>query len=102
MDIQAQIPMALCVIHNFIHKHDSDKNEEVLPETQSFINGDDSDSQCPTMAMVEERNTEAGIRCDWIVQDMWDNYLHVLYDQGIDIVNPLDDDDFNDFYDNNS
>ena len=31
---------------------------------------------------------------------MWEDYLHVPYDWGIDIVDPFNDADFDDFYDN--
>jgi hypothetical protein len=100
MDIQAQIPTALCAIHNFICEHDL--QEGVLPEIRSFFDGGDSDYEPPTVAMMEEANTEAGARRDWIAQEMWEDYVHVLHDRGIDIADPLDDDDFDEFDDNNS
>lgn len=96
MNIQAKIPTALCAIHNFICEHDP--QEGVLPETRSVFDGDDSDSgpQAPMAAMTEDANTEAGIGRDRIAQEMWEDYLDVLHDRGIDIMDPLDDDDFDD------
>jgi hypothetical protein len=100
MNIQAQIPTALCAIHNFIRMHDPEETDEMLLETQPSIDSEDSDSQFPVMDMMRE-NTEASMRRDQIAQEMWEDYLQVLYDRGIsDIVDPLDDDDFDDLYDN--
>ena len=64
MNIQAQIPTALCAIHNFICEHDS--QEGVLPEVRPVFDGDDSEPQAPTAAMTEDGNAEAGIGCDQI------------------------------------
>jgi uncharacterized alpha-E superfamily protein len=102
MDIQAQIPTALCAVHNFIREYDPEETKATLPEVKSFIDGDDSDPQSLATAMMEEGNTAAGIRHDRIAQEMWEDYLCVLHDRGIDIIDPLDDDDFDDFYDDNS
>jgi DDE superfamily endonuclease len=77
LDIQAQIPTALCAIHNFITEHDT--QEGVLPEARPVFDDDG-----PEEAMMElddaDAGMEAGIRHDQIVQEMWEDYLHVLHD----------------------
>ena len=102
MNIQAQIPTALCAIHNFICENDPQEGE--LPETRSIFDRGDFDSE-PSAADsgATRANTGAGIRRDRIAQEMWENYLHVLRDRGIgSIGDPLDDDDFDEVSDNNS
>ena len=47
MNIQAQIPTALCAIRNFIHMHDPKETDKMLLETQPFIDSDDPDPQFP-------------------------------------------------------
>ena len=74
----------------------------MLLETRSFFDGGDSDSEPLTEAMTEDANSEAGAMCDRIAREMWEDDLHILHDRGIDIADPLDDDDFNEFDDNNS
>ena len=51
----------------------------MLLETRSLFDGDNSDYEPPTAAMMEDANTEAGARCDQIAQEMWKDYLHVLH-----------------------
>ena len=80
MNIQGQITTTLCAIHNFICMHDSEEMDKMLLETQPFIDSDDPDLQFPVGAMTRENTELASIRRDQIAQEMWEDYLHVLYD----------------------
>jgi hypothetical protein len=56
LDIQAQISVALCILHNFIHTHDSD--EGLLAEVSDFFNdnsgfGNARDFSATTVAEVQ-------------------------------------------------
>ena len=75
LDIQAQIPVALCAIHNFIRAHDPN---EVLPADDQFQH----DPHPGTFAAGIETKNEANDRRDRIVQEMWDDYQCVCQERG--------------------
>ena len=75
MNIQAQIPTALCVIHNLICMHDPEETDKMLLETWPFIDSDDPDPQFPVGAMMRENTELASIRHDQIAQEMWEDYF---------------------------
>jgi hypothetical protein len=90
LDIQSWIPTALCAIHNFIQQHDSDEGE--LPRTNYFH--DDEHFQ---HAIVEEDHTGAGLRRDQIAQQMWEDYVALLNERGIEMLVDSDVDSDNSF-----
>jgi DDE superfamily endonuclease len=78
--VQAQIPSALCAIHNFIKVHDPKEDE--LPNlgnseySSSIPNpGDDGVRQ---VNYAEDDVFDVADRRDTIAQDMWDSYQNVL------------------------
>ena len=84
LDIQARIPAALCAIHNFIGIHNPD--EELIHA------GDENDENGDDNAPFDNHGAQAAgagfdgpsVRRDNIAQAMWDDYLAVRLERGID------------------
>jgi hypothetical protein len=94
--VQAQIPSALCAIHNFIQIHDP--KEDKLPdlENSDYSNlipnpGDNGVRQTD----YSEDNVSDGVavRRDKIAEDMWDSYQRILEARGEEESGDDDDDD---------
>ena len=68
MQIQAQIPAALCAIHNFISHHDPDEDE-----MEDFDDGGNDEHRA-----YNEEAIEPSVRRDRIAQEMWDDYQRLL------------------------
>ena len=93
MEVQARIPAALAAIHNFISIHN--------PHNQPISSTSDGAAQM--YDNVDEDVTFTGapdnsdIRQDMIVQKMWDDYVYICAERGIEmdaaIESDLDDDD---------
>jgi hypothetical protein len=82
LDVQVQILAALCVIHNFIHEHNTPP-DTWLSTTPSHhgsskYNGDNMDSQ--VHAGTEGNNN----RQDEIVMVMWEDYQTRCMEMGLD------------------
>jgi len=84
MDIQAHIPAALCVIHNFIWIHDA---EEVLEDERvhEFENDIEAHSLLGPQGDLEDGRVDEdkGMHAacsfrDQTTQAMWDEYQHIL------------------------
>ena len=84
LNIQAQIPSALCAIHNFIRMYD------ILPDTNLDNSlADDPDSEDLDVGPFtgdEEDDVDAGCFCDQIAEEMWEDYVHVLAERCIEAV----------------
>ena len=101
--VQAQIPSALCAIHNFIRIHDP--KEDKLPDLEnseyfsSIPNpGDDGVRQ---MDYTEnDISDDVAFRRDKIAQDMWDSYQRVLQARNEEEGGNEDDEDDEDEGDN--
>ena len=93
LDIQAQIPTALCAIHNFIRKHDPD--EGPLLEARDH-RGRDVGHDIPATEEVEQQGTTMGTKRDQIAQAMWEDYQRVLVERGTQDSDSLDDDELSD------
>ena len=89
LDIQAQIPTALCAIHNFIHIHDSDEGE--LLETRDLHNQDHNIFSEVSIEEEEELGIEMSAKWYQIAQAMWLNYQQVLIEADVQDFDPLDD-----------
>src|ERR1700678_720514 len=77
MQIQAQIPAALCAIHNFISHHDPDKDE--MEDFDDFDDGGDGDDgENDEHRAYNEEAIEPSVRRDRIAQEMWDDYQRLL------------------------
>lgn len=95
LDIQAQVPMALCAIHNFIHKHDPGGGP--LPEARDYYSCDvGHDIPAAEEVAVEHRGTEMSTKWDQIAEVMWEDYQCVLVDRGTQDDELLDDDELSD------
>lgn len=91
MDIQARIPMALCAIHNYIRIHDpAEAESDLVGDTPAEFFVDDNDHSGSGGADVFPQAAEglvageASLRHDQIARAMWDDYLHVLAERGLD------------------
>src|ERR1700678_2977377 len=74
MQIQAQIPAALCAIHNFISHHDPDEDE--MEDLDDGGDGDDGGND--EHRACNEEAIEPSVRRDRIAQGMWDDYKRLL------------------------
>ena len=82
LEIQAQIPAALCAVHNFIRVHDSNEGEHPSGP-------DSNDNFCRAGEVYSAENeplhgqnsSPAALCCDAIAQAMWDHYLQVCNDR---------------------
>lgn len=81
LDIQAQIPTALCAIHNFIRQHEPEELPAIvdnLPESDYL----DHTHDLSAVELIEEDSqSQPSIRRDQIAQAMWEDYQHVLLER---------------------
>jgi hypothetical protein len=89
MTVQAQIPAALCALHNFIRIHDS--QEELLDEEYDDYDGNTGDGFVRQVRNIEDNNSHGAIvrRRNQIAQSMWDSYQEILQDRQNVIENYL-------------
>jgi hypothetical protein len=91
--VQAQIPAALCAIHNFIRLHDLD--EGPLPGVDGASDKDtSSQAEQPDLDAVVGQDTasEMSSMRDQIAEAMWDQYQRVLQERELaDIDSEVDD-----------
>jgi len=95
LDIQARIPSALCAIHNFNRKHDLPDSEAFPNDGVYFDDNDDIDNGPHPTDDAEEDNNASTMR-DRIAQEMWEDYLNVLHERGLDFTDPLPEGDSSD------
>ena len=82
LEIQAQIPAALCAVHNFIWVHDSNKGEHLSgPEfsDDNFCHAGEVYS-AENQPLHGQNSSPATLHHDAIAQAMWDHYLQVCSD----------------------
>jgi hypothetical protein len=92
MEVQARIPAALAAIHNFIsilNPHDQPISSTFDGAAQMYDNVDE-DAEAP-------RPNDSDQRRDMIAQKMWNDYVCICAERGIDmdaaIESDLDDDE---------
>ena len=95
LKVQSRIPAALAAIHNFISIHNP--CDQPISSTISDSHGagrmyDDTDDD-DTMLMGAN---DADLRRNMIAQQMWDDYVCICAERGIDRDAALDDDEFED------
>ena len=76
MEIQAHIPASLAAVHNFIHYHQLEEEEEIDEDDDAPIGGqvdvdDDDDAAEPADIGLNEPDA----RRDGIATAMWDQYI---------------------------
>jgi hypothetical protein len=79
MTVQAQIPAALCALHNFIRIHDP--HEQDLPDEEYYDQGGYAgDGFVRQVRNVEDNNPRGAVarRRDLIAEAMWNSYQAVL------------------------
>ena len=79
--VQAQIPSALCAIHNFIKIHDPNDGEMTNLGNSEYSSSipNPGDNGVQQMNHVEDDvSHNVTVRRDKIAQDMWDSYQRVL------------------------
>ena len=89
LNIQAQIPAALCAIHNFIHTHDAD---DIMPE-MDLDNGNPNDHDYVASAAAAAQLDHPSEIRDHIAQQMWEDYVRVCNERGLDCDDQLGDKD---------
>ncbi|KAJ3822191.1 hypothetical protein EV361DRAFT_797823 [Lentinula raphanica] len=74
--IQCLIPLALCILHNFLRVFDPSRHaSELLPATREQPVGDPHGDLEPRTNMVREtESTRANARRDAIATAMWEQY----------------------------
>src|ERR1700729_427961 len=83
LEIQARIPAALCTIHNFIRTHDVDKNV-VEPDLGDDEAQNDHDHDHIASAAAAAELDCPFARQDHIAQQMWDDYVRIRNERGIE------------------
>src|ERR1700733_3755611 len=78
--IQAQIPAALCAIHNFIRIHDP-QEEELEDNGDTNSGGHTGDGFARQVSNIEG-NDAVTHRRNMIAQAMWSSYQHILQERG--------------------
>jgi hypothetical protein len=84
MDIQAQIPPALCAIHNFIRRHDPDEIQDILDNTfdEDDGGGDMFVGHLAAGPPDDEARNRANDKWDKIAEAMWNDYITYLAERG--------------------
>ena len=80
LDIQSQLPAALCAIHNFIQIHNKDKHDlEGFVDDKLYL----QDHDLPTVwnSHMENTHDEVRIMRDNIATAMWNQYQTILSSQ---------------------
>jgi hypothetical protein len=83
LEIQAWIPAALCTIHNFIRTHDVDENV-VEPDLGDDEAQNDHDHDHIASAAAAAELDRPSARRDHIAQQMWDDYVCICNERGIE------------------
>ena len=87
LDIQARILAALCALHNFICTHDTD---DIIPE----VNHDNTyDHDYATSSSVAAELNHPSEKRDLIAQQMWEDYICVREERGLDDEDEFADED---------
>ena len=89
LDIQARIPAVLCAIHNVIRAHDVD---DIIPEMDPDSGNPNDHDHIASSAAAEELDHPSEIR-DRIAQQMWEDYVRICDERGLDNENESDDED---------
>ena len=84
MNIQAYIPVALTVVHNFIHCHEPVEDDETEDEDGPGGRGAEDVNDGNDGAELDGVGiNEPDVRRDAIASIMWDQYLQELIDRGL-------------------
>ena len=78
--IQAQIPAALCAIHNFIHINNPSEEDSEIGGAEEQYNqqADAGDGVMHCIGFQESADDTVVARCDRIATEMWTSYQEVL------------------------
>lgn len=93
LDIQAQIPAALCAVHNFIRAHDFNEGPLTGGDEQHRQFDDYPEAAADQPGLGEESGSDGLGRRDEIAQEMWKDYQRVCRERGFDDVDVDDEDD---------
>ena len=104
MEVQARIPAALATIHNFISIHNP--HDRPISSTSNGVAVGMYDNVDEDVTFVEALGpNDSDLRRDTIAQKMWDDYVFICAERGIDDTDgmeseldddsDLDDSDFN-------
>jgi hypothetical protein len=81
LEVQAKIPAALAALHNFISIHNP-HDQPISSTTSDNVRMYDNVDEDFTLTGAEPDDTD--LRRDVIAQKMWDDYLHLCEERGID------------------
>jgi hypothetical protein len=78
--VQAQIPAALCAIHNFIHIHNPGEEDSEISGAEEQYNrqADAGDDVMHSIGFQESTNDAVVARRDRIAAEMWTSYQDIL------------------------
>ena len=100
LDIQARIPAAAAVLHNFIRIHDpTEQNDIEFQDAEDDNDTNDRDIQAGDQMNADnnEDGNEHNVRRDNIAIAMWNQYQTILLErQEIDDDDDIGDDDYDD------
>lgn len=77
MDVQAQIPIALVAVHNFIREHDPEEIADFKDILEDLPNLNDFGDLAEGPATRQER-AQADLTRDGIAREMWEDYQAYL------------------------
>ena len=84
MEIQARIPASLAAVHNFIHCHQLEEEEEIDEDDDAPIGGQvDVDDNDNAADLADIGLNEPDARRDGIATAMWDQYIQEHIFQGL-------------------
>lgn len=89
LDIQARIPAALCALHNFIRTHDAD---DITPELDVDHDNTYDHDHAASSSVAAELDHPSEKR-DLIAQQMWEDYIRVREERGLDDEDEFADED---------
>jgi hypothetical protein len=93
LKIQAQIPAALCTIHNFICMHNMGNTLSEPEFMDDMSNNHDHD----TLVAAEAETAHLSKRHNIIAQQMWEDYMNICSERGInEDENNQSDDEYRD------
>jgi hypothetical protein len=98
LEVQARIPAALASLHNFISIHNP--HDQPISSTTTGTNNvrmyDDVDEYFTSMGADSAEHRDTDLRRDRIAQKMWDDYVLLCMERGIDSEAALESDLEND------
>ena len=85
-DVQAQLFPTLAAVHNFILEWDPVEIAYIFPPSDDNINIIEDIGWLTTEYLRWAEKEEANVRCDQIMEDMWNDYQRILRERSMWII----------------